>query len=186
MKQIRSFFLGVFGALAALFLELLIFTFFTPLSFSLESEKINTLFFSSIIIEELVKYLTITRIVSKFSGMKNIALNSIFLGFGFSAIEGLLIFWKYQGSSFLSISSIIGIVLIHISTSAIMGYLAGSKMSKSLVGLFGALILHSTYNILKLEKFSGQEAFIFTLILVAIFIDIYILIASRKRVSLAF
>ena len=97
MKFLQSFFLGIFGALGALFLEVLFLAFLTSSSSNTETivnelDSISLFFFLAILAEEFLKYILIYKYIAK----KNMVLNSLFFGFGFSMIEMFFIYWNYR------------------------------------------------------------------------------------------
>jgi hypothetical protein len=185
MKIIHSFFLGILGAIGALLLEVAALSFSLPISSAPEtvSGKITSpdyLFFIIIAIEEFFKYILIIKVLSKISEKKNLVLNSLFLGAGFSIIELFSIYWNYQRGVDLEPLAILGIMIIHISTAVIIGYSALKKIpSRLFFGFIASLTAHSAYNILGTSQHPYQKQLIAILLGTLVFLDFFLLIISR-------
>lgn len=184
MKHIQSFFLGIFGALGALFLEVLFLAFLTSSSSNTETivndlDSIGLFFFLAILAEELLKYILIYKSIAK----KNIISNSLFFGFGFSMLEMFFIYWNYRNGNLLDLSGILGILTIHISTATLMGYSVRKNTVNFISGIFfgfiPAFLIHLAYNFLKITEIAYQKEFTIALLALLIFMDIFILIKSK-------
>lgn len=185
MKLIQSFFLGILGAIGALVLEVAALAFSTPLSSTPEmiSGKINSpdhFFFITIAIEEFLKFILIVRVISRTSAAKNITLNSLFLGAGFSILELASLYWNYRNGASLEPLAVWGIMIIHISTAMIIGYFASKKSFPSLLfGYFASFAVHSAYNILGVSERPNQGQLIISFLGLLILLDSFLLIRSR-------
>lgn len=154
IKKLQSFFLGILAAISALFLEILFLNLsdpFSPVDKNGITENFFSLdffFFSAIAIEELLKFFLISGLLSK---RKDIVFNSFLLGLGFSSVELAFVYWNHKTGIEFEVSSIIGMLLIHISTSVIIAYSvwknARNKIPAFLGGFIPAFIIHSLYNI---------------------------------------
>ncbi|MFA5777048.1 MAG: PrsW family glutamic-type intramembrane protease [Parcubacteria group bacterium] len=188
MNILKSFFLGILGALGALVLEII--TLSSPTSMLTDTETISReitsfgyFFFLAIIIEEFLKYLLVYKAIAKTNAGKNIVLNSLFFGFGFSMLEMFLIYWSCQNGSPLDLIGLSGIVIIHISTATLMGYFISKNTVNFISGLFfgfiPAFLIHSAYNILKISEIARQKEITIILLASLIFLDIFLLVKSK-------
>lgn len=185
MKLFQSFFLGILGALGALVLEII----FLPFSLNTEiiSEEVTSLnyfFFLAILIEEFLKYIIILKTISRFSKSTNIILNSIIFGFGFSVLEITSIYWNYRNGGFFDPLALLGIILLHASTAAIIGYVIFKSTQKkilgSILGLFLAFAIHSAYNLLRISENVYQEQLITAFLFFVLILDIFLLVILKK------
>lgn len=192
MKQLQSFFLGILGALGALFLEIIFLIFSTPIFSTAETitqktTSIGLFFFLAILIEEFLKYILLYKSVAKTDKKNEIVLNSILFGFGFSILEMFFVFWNYQNEYTLDLIGLLGIITIHISTALLMGYSIAknttSCMSSFFFGFVPALIIHAAYNILRISEITRQKELIIVLLILLIFGDIFLLIKSKIAYS---
>jgi len=189
MKFLQSFFLGIFGAIGALILEVAVLSFFTPISstseiISREISSSNYLFFLAIFIEELFKYILIVKVVSKISEKKNMVMNSLFLGAGFSILELLSFYWNYRNGIDFDPLAALGIIVLHISTAVIIGYsMSKNIFPASFFGFFASLAVHSAYNVLGILENPYQKQFIAGLLGFLIILDISMLIKSKMLIT---
>jgi len=187
MRLIQSFFLGIFGALGALFLEIIFLAISSPLSSAAQiSEETTTFgyfFFLAIAAEEFSKYILIGKVLDK----KNIVLNSLFFGLGFSALEMFLVYWNYKNGTPVELIGILGIIIIHISTAIIIGYSLKKNTATLISGLFFGLIpaflVHLAYNLLRVSETAHQKELTFVLLALLIIADIFFFIKSKNAVN---
>ncbi len=185
MNNLQSFSLGILAAIGALFLEVLLLNFSEPLSFigkekvAKEFISLDFFFFSAILIEELLKYFLISKFLLK---EKNFVFSSFFLGLGFSLFELILIYWNYKIGIEFEISGIMGVILIHITTSVIIAYSIWKNIGKKLLAFLGgfipAIIIHSLYNIASVVETRYQNKIIFALLIFLAFLTSFLLIKS--------
>lgn len=151
---------------------------------SREIISLNYFFFLAILIEEFLKYIIIFKTISRFSKSNNIVLNSIIFGFGFSVLEIISIYWNYGNRDYFDSFALLGIILLHASTAAIIGYAVfrntQRKFLGSLLGLFLAFALHSAYNILQILKNIYQEQLIIALLSFLLILDVFFLLRSKN------
>jgi len=184
MGFIQSFFLGIFGALVALFLEVIFLVFLAPPSSTAESitgefNSIGLFFFLAILAEEFSKYILIHKFSSKKNNSGNIILSSLFFGIGFSMLEIFLVYWNYQNGMNFDLIGIAGIIVIHISTAILIGYSAGKNSANFTNGLFfgfiPAFLVHLAYNLLKVSGPTHQKELVIALLVFLISTDIFLL-----------
>ena len=189
MKFLQSFFLGILGAIGALFLEIIFLAISLPLSSNPETisratDSIGPFFFLAILAEEFLKYLLIYRLIAKTDERKDIVLSSFFFGFGFSLLEIFLVYWNYRNGSSLDFIGLLGIIIIHVSTAVLIGYSASKNkinfISSIFLGLIPAIMIHSAYNILKITGFPRQKELTVVLLVLLVLMDVFLLFKSRK------
>jgi hypothetical protein len=184
MKIVQSFFLGILGAIGALILEIVALSFLTPISstsetISREISSLGYLFFIAIIIEEFLKYILIIKVISKISEKKNVVLNSLFLGFGFSMLELFSFYWNYRSGIDFDLLAIIGIIIVHASTAVIIGFSALKNFLPSLFfGFFASFVIHLAYNTLGASEHPYQKQLIVGLLGILIILVFFLLIKS--------
>jgi len=158
MNIINPIFLGIIAALGALVLEI-IFSIF--ISGPLPQNIVPSFFMviASVVIEEAMKLIFIYKKFFQEKLMENIVLNSIFFGFGFSAVE-VFFYLSKSSLSDINVSAVLpmaGIMLVQTLTSAIAGFILSQKRSGSyaiLVSiLFLNIIIHFSYNWLVIRYF---------------------------------
>ena len=192
MKQIELFFWGIVAAVGALFAEI-IFSFistifenpqnFLSFQFATSSVLIVIVF---VLIEEIFKYLIITKKVEPFSLEYSFFFNALLVGFGFALMEIALTI--FQNKELLNDPfSLLQLGIVHMTTAGIMGYIAAirkpHKFTTFFSSIFWASLVHLSYNLLKLNlnKFSYQDQIVAFLLLVMIFINIANLIRLPKK-----
>lgn len=159
MKQIESFFWGIIAALGAIIVELFLFIGFSAYSdysmgFSFSSlYSIPRFIILAACIEEIFKYLIISKRVELISLEKSYIINSFFVGLGFFGVELGLI---SQAEPFPPLLLLAEIAILHIGTAGIIGYFVATKNPKKLMTfLFVVLIvtiIHATFNLLSLNR----------------------------------
>ncbi|EKE20387.1 MAG: hypothetical protein ACD_8C00007G0003 [uncultured bacterium] len=160
MKNIiESFFLGIIAALGALIVELVFFIAFSFYSNSAVSLSFFQLFtipkfiVLGAVIEELLKYIVISKRLETFSLGRLLMLNSFFVGLGFFATETCL---SYFSNSVPPSNLLIELAIVHIGTAGFIGYIVASrnpkKISTFILTIFLASIFHVGYNLLILDR----------------------------------
>lgn len=182
MGKIKFFMLGIITAFGALFLELLLFTFFNlDLGTAyLYSDSLSWPLIFSAFLEESVKIVILYQILKKIiqAGMerKNIFLSALMAGLGFSLTEIFFNLFNSQISPSLSFRDIFGLLIVHTGTFAILGYVLAKKTGLSFprFALFFPVIFlfHLLYNSLVLYQWNSGFYWLFTissLILILVF-----------------
>jgi len=155
MKKAELFFLGISAALAALFLEALIYLiFFLPeiIRTATVPEITFSLGFllSSALIEELLKNSILYKKITGIYSTSRTTFISLFLGLGFALTEVSLLYFKLGNQLFDSFMLIVGIVIIHIITAMIAGYFLVTQKQRDLIILSESIIIttiiHFAYN----------------------------------------
>jgi hypothetical protein len=99
-------------------------------------------------------------------------------------LEMFFVFWSYQNGSSLDLIGLSGIIIVHISTAALIGYSLSKNTANVISGLFfgfiPALLIHSAYNILKITEIAHQKQFTIVLLVLLIFLDIFFLIKPKN------
>lgn len=157
MKQIESFFWGIIAALGALGIEfavLLGYSFFTEPygNFSIQAYfSIPFVIISIAFIEELLKYLIISKRIELLSLERSFVVNSFLLGIGFALTE-LFFIQKYNSTGTWTIQSLAEITLLHGATGAFIGYRIAvknhGKFRYAILTLALTTIMHGSYNLL--------------------------------------
>jgi RsiW-degrading membrane proteinase PrsW (M82 family) len=146
---IQAFFEGIIAALGALILEL------SPAIFGVtltETSLFFILFTASV--EEIMKYVFIYNHYLKMKAGEKILLSAIFIGLGFAIVDVSTKYLYFEKNTALPIA---GILLVHFSTTALLGLFFWKKNQKTLcIGIpFIVLniLLHFLYNFLVLRYF---------------------------------
>ena len=199
MKFLRLFFFGIIAALSALFLELVI---VTALGDSQEMlytffAQITPLLFAIVIVEEIFKFIFIYKSYSDLKSdfkkttdtdaiIKKIFFSSIYIGLGFSFIEILVVSTSLSFDRNFSQFALpaLGIMMVHIVTSATMGYLlAKSKFVDSILILKALLItasVHIFYNLLIIYSASPLYISLYLLSLISFFLIMFLKITPKR------
>jgi len=158
MRFLKPFFFGIFAALGALLLELLV-SFFLgapsdlrPVFFS----KMNLLLAVIILIEEIFIFIFVYKNFQelKNASQKEIFYNSVALGLGFSFLEIFFnLFDLPSGQNILNlVLNFTGITAVHIATAGIIGYSIMKAPKLNIVFIFRTLLIafsiHFVYNYL--------------------------------------
>ena len=135
MRQIESFFWGIIAALGALVIELILFIYFSIFSIHQADVSFSQLFtipqfiILGVLIEELFKYIIISKCVERISSGILYIVNSIFVGLGFFLTEiGL----ASTTGTLPGANILIEVAIIHIGTAALIGYIVATKNPKKL------------------------------------------------------
>jgi hypothetical protein len=190
MKQIESFFLGIIAALGALILELVFF-----IGYSIFTNQESNTFFSQLFIipqliilgafiEEIFKYIVISKRVEMLSLSISYIINSFLVGLGFFSIElGLM---RIAGD-LPPQATLVEIAIIHIGTAGIIGYIVATKNPRKISTVFYALLvttfLHSSYNILILQRNFIIHFIIYFLLILILLINFINLIRINKKLA---
>lgn len=190
MTKLESFFWGIIAALGALIVELIIF-----IGFSIRSSQPSDISFLQLFIipqfiiigvfvEEVFKYIVISRRIEMLSFGRSYLTNSFLVGIGFFSVELILIIATgiIPDAKFLA-----EIATIHIGTAGLIGYITAIKNPKKLSTAIYATILvvffHSAYNLLILDRTLILNYAIFTLLGLLIFINIINFIRINTRLA---
>jgi len=156
MLYFRSFFWGILGALGALvgeaILTLVLFSENQPPSFELNLKNSFFIFIaSSVIVEELVKALLVSKIFDRIPDKPAIIPQSILLGAGFSCVE-----ISFHATNFfltgetIAFFPLLQLFLVHATTALLAGLFLlkiGKKFSFSLLSIIALnSLLHFVYN----------------------------------------
>lgn len=182
-------FIGAISALGAMVIEFAVSIFYPAIQPEL-LDKFSGFIILAVCIEELVKFAVIRQISKREPVKKNIFLNSVFIGVGFSLAEiGLN---SLSAQFYKSIAAFLGLLIIHTLTASLMGYYfslprrqAGRQEQGKIraVVVFSLVIfLHSSYNWAILQ---GWENYFIDIIFltIAVFLGLIGLIAERKKIS---
>jgi hypothetical protein len=144
---IQAFFEGIVAALGALILEL------SPpiFGFNLVETTVAFLFFAATV-EEIIKYIFIYNNYVKSKVQTKILFSAFFIGVGFAFVDILFKLLSFERNALLSF---LGIFLVHIFTTTILGLFFLKSKSKSIfAGIFLVglnILLHFFYNFLVLN-----------------------------------
>lgn len=174
MKKIQFFMLGIITALGALFLELLVFTFF---NFKLNStfpysSSLNLTVIFSVFLEEIIKIFVLFQILKKIiqegSDRKHIFLSATMAGLGFAAMEILFNLFNSQINRYLSWSDVFGLLIVHTGTFAILGYVLAKKTTlrfSRFIFFFPIVFsFHLLYNFIIIYPQNSGFYFLFTIL----------------------
>ena len=195
MKQIESILWGMFAAIGALFFEAVLFAlvsiFFIPgkeLSLNFSS-PLNYILIASIVTEETFKYLIIAKKIESFSYERSLIINSLLVGLGFSLIELLLIYGKFFTNLSLPFEpgKIIGLVLLHILISGIIGYFVAFQNAKKYKTFIKTIILvsliHFSYNALVIYPNEFTNFLIIFLLAILATVNLFNIAVINKKLA---
>lgn len=176
---IESFFLGIIAALGALIVELLVFiafSFYSSTTVSLSFFQLFTIpkfIILGAVIEELLKYIVISKRLETFSLGKSLLLNSFFVGLGFFATEICL---SYFSGAMPPMNLIAELAIVHIGTAGLIGHFISNrnpkKISTFILAMFLASAFHATYNLLILDRTFVLNYAIFALLLTMLILNL--------------
>lgn len=181
--------LGIITAFGALFLELLVFTFFDlkigSSYFYLNSLTLALIF--SVFLEESVKIIILFQILKKLievkAERKQIFFSAIIAGLGFSLTEIFITFSNSQINRYLSFWDILGLLLVHTGTFAILGYALAKKTHWSFRKFICLLPLvfcfHLLYN--SLIIYQGHSGFYFLFLIFSLFLIIIFWLDLKRQ-----
>lgn len=147
----ESFFWGIIAALGALIIQLILYISFSTYAFPMEKSPSFSQFFTipffviaGVLIEESFKYLIISKRIEMFSQERFYIINSILMGLGFFATELSLI---YLSNPALQIRNITEILIIHVGTAGLIGYLVATKNPKKFSTFLFALLITASFHV---------------------------------------
>jgi hypothetical protein len=173
-KIIQSFFWGIFAAGFALILEIAlktlleIFFFKNTLNLSLfDHFSIYIIIFASI--EELSKYIIISKKINTLSDGKLSIIYAFFSGAGFSLLEFFFIYKFYSLENHILIT-LLQITILHISTFGIITYYLHQNRKNVILPILASIIIHTSYNfiVFNSEKMPSQIMLSFFLLIILI------------------
>ena len=166
--------LGIVTAFGALFLELLLFTFFNLKidSSYTYANSLNLAIILSVLLEESVKIIFLFQILKKIvpekTPQKNIFLSALMAGLGFSFTEIFLNLFNPQINRYFSWSDALGLLAVHTTTFAILGYILAKKIPSSFLKFICLLpivfLFHLIYNSLVIYQWNFSFYFLFLLL----------------------
>jgi len=186
--KIKLFFFGIIAALGAMIVELV-------LKNILSSEiSLANNFFTIItpslvlfaLVEEIFKFVVINKTVLLLKKPAEAFFRALLIGLGFSLTEIYLAFAGifFRQSNYLL--AILGILIIHISTSLLFGYFSFKKspLSKTTFAaiLIFATLLHLLYNIFIIYNLSPTIILIYLFVLSSLSFSIFYRIIKAKNV----
>lgn len=190
MKQIESFFWGIVAALGALFLQLII---FIGSSIFLEGKQevsfetialVPAFIISFAFIEELFKYIIISKVVESYSLHRSFIINSLLVGMGFAFTEFLLL---SSVGNLPDRKILTELATVHIGTSGLIGYLVAIKNPKKISTLiwvtFAATFFHAGYNTLITKREFVQNYLIMFLLAFLVFYNILNLLRIKSKLA---
>jgi len=179
MAQIESIFWGIIAALGALVVELVFF-----IGSSIYANPLAEISFSQFFIipqfiivaaciEEVFKYIVISKIIDRFSFEKSYIINSLFVGLGFFGVEMALIL---MSKNLPEIQFLIEIAIVHLGTAGLIGYFVATKNPKKittfLLSIIFAIAFHASYNLLLLKREHIQNYLIFAILGILVLFNI--------------
>lgn len=191
MRQLESIFWGIIAALGALVIELIAFigisAYINPdftLSFSQFFIVPQFIIFFACI-EELFKYIIISKRIEMLSLEKTYVINSLLVGLGFFGVELILI---SMSTKVLPTWTILAeIAILHMGTSGLIGYVVAiknpKKFSTLLYVLPVAVFFHASYNLLTIKREYWQNYAIFALLGLLILINISNLLRISRKLA---
>ena len=170
MAQIESIFWGIIAALGALVIELVFFIgssiYINPtmeISFS-QFFIIPQFIIVAACIEEIFKYIVISKRIERLSFEKSYIINSLLVGLGFFGVEIMLIL---TSKNLPAVQFLIEIAILHMGTSGLIGYFVAIKNPKKittfLLAIIFAVAFHASYNLLILKREYVQNYLIFAI-----------------------
>jgi hypothetical protein len=187
MKYIESFFRGIIAALGALVLEIAFFA-----GFQIFGNPVSALSFSQFfiipqfiiiaaLIEEIFKYIVISKRIDMSSIENSILINSFLVGLGFFGVELALI---SALGTLPAWPSLAGIATLHIGTAGLIGYIITvknpNKITTSLYAVSIAALFHIPYNLLSIKMGSLSENYP---ILIVLGLLVFLNIANFFRIN---
>ena len=190
MRQLESFFWGIIAALGALLVQLVFFIGLTASSATSVETSFSQLFILphfiilAASIEEMLKYLVISKRVELYSLEKSYIVNSLFVGFGFIATEA----WLLMNAGTLPSNQILAeLAIVHLGTAGIIGYLVATKNPKKistfLYTIFIVTLFHASYNFLIQHRGHYQNYIIFFLLALLVSINLLNLLRISHKLA---
>lgn len=190
MRQLESFFWGIVAALGALFLQLVVFISFLTFSGKNEIISFDTLsllpafIIPFAFIEELFKYVIISKMIETYSLHRSFIVNSLFVGLGFAFTELMLL----ANVGTLPEKRILAeLATVHLGTSGLIGYLVATsnpnKIKTTIWILLLATFFHAGYNLLITERNLAQNYIIIFLLAILVFGNIFNLLRIESKLA---
>lgn len=154
MKQLESFFWGILAALGALLFEFIAFLIVSMYQTAPNYSAADFMAFPAMLIlaaalEEIMKLIVINNRVETYSLYRSFVFNSICVGLGFAATE-IFFIKEFSLPGARDLHSLTMIALVHVSTSAYIGYRVAIKARKTawfyVSTLAIAALMHIFYN----------------------------------------
>ena len=185
----ESFLWGIIAAFSALVVEIIVFlgiSAYKNIEFSFDIFFAVPLFFLiSACIEELFKYIIISKKVESFSLEKSYIVNAMLVGLGFFGVE---LGFIYMSSILLPAwNLLVEIGILHIGTAGLIGYIVAirnpGKFSTFLSAFSIAVIFHATYNLLVMNREFLQNYLVFALLGLLVLINIINLLRISSKIN---
>lgn len=191
MTRLESFFWGIIAALGALIVELTVF-----IAFSMQGGQANAISFAQLFvipqfiiigvcIEEIFKYIVISKRIEMLSMQRSYLTNSLLVGLGFFSIEmGLIVTTGLIPET----KFLIELAIIHIGTAGLIGYIVATKnprkISTFIYALISTVLFHGIYNLLILKRTLFVLNYtIFILLALLILINLINLVRINNRLA---
>lgn len=187
MQYIESFLWGIITALGALIIEIVFYIialfFIDPLgamSFT-QFFIIPKFIIAAACIEEILKYIMISKRFSVLSPGKSKLINALLIGIGFFLFELVLILATRTSPA---PQFLVEIAILHIGTAGLIGGILIIKNIKKVFAFICATIIavtfHAVYNILSIERNSFNSYLVFSVLGLLIIINLGIFIRTRQ------
>ncbi|EKE15525.1 MAG: hypothetical protein ACD_11C00146G0012 [uncultured bacterium] len=173
-NYLETFFLGILAALGSLVVVATFETLLTINTFP-DANSTSVLFLPkfiilAVIIEEFFKFILLRKRMVIFSGRMSLLMGGVFLGLGFSAIE--ILFLLFRNVILVEImSNIYNLAILHILTSAILGYFLSIFQKKlAILAILPPVALHLIFNLTSSKGISAVPALLISSLLFLLFI----------------
>ena len=190
MKLFESFFWGFIAALGALILEIISYIIISPFIDPKGLIPFSQFFITpkliivTAFIEEFLKFIIIARRFNALAPDKSRLANALAIGLGFFLFELILISSTRVNPS---PQFLIEIAIIHIGTSGLIGGILTIKNIRKIAAFAYAIILsitlHSTYNILLLDRNNMHNYFIFLVLGIVVISNLGIFLYLKRSPS---
>ena len=191
MNLIESFFYGIIAALGALIAELFVFIVISIHSGSTNAVSFSQLFtlpyfiITAACIEELLKYLVISKRIDILPDRKSFFINSLFIGLGFFGVE--FAFLSANGTGLPAIQFLAEIAIVHIGTSGLIGYFASAenpkKLSVFLPAILMATIFHGSYNLLAINRDAVENYIVLTILALLFAFNVAVFLSAHQKLA---
>lgn len=153
MKRFEYFLVGVFAALGAVIVEIVIDVLRDPLSLVRTKELTFVALF--VLVEELAKFTVIRKKIDFANPLNTLLSHCFWIGLGFGLLELGIIFLNERAAYAGNTLSIIAVILVHIITTLLTG-LTLSKLKfngyYAVLAIIPALVVHLTFNYWILQR----------------------------------
>ena len=182
MKQLESFFWGAIAALGALVVQFVILMIISTVQNPYGQQLTSLTYLATAwgiigaaFVEELFKYIVIHKRIEYLSLEKTFVVNSLFVGFGFFAVELALLHFKGV-NIFENAALLAQIGILHASTAGIIGYRIAVRNPKKTYTFISTILIvtavHSAYNLLVNYPNALTGALIYCLLGLLVFITL--------------